>query len=127
MQKILFTGGVVFSLLLSSFAQRVEQTTAPAEVILQFGTEGHGRRFHLGELIPVQFSYSARTPGLYVWVGNSTRLAGGHSLEISCPPAVERVNRYAPLIRPVPQYRQVLVQVGFSSAIAAGRTVQRVS
>lgn len=94
MQKILITGGVAFSLLSSSFAQRTEPIPAPAEVILQFGTEGDMNRFHLGELIPVQYSYSSRIPGIYFWVPENRKLAGWRSLEISCSPAVERVNRY---------------------------------
>ena len=75
MQKLFLTASVVVILLLSSFAQRVEPVSALADVVLQLGTEGDGRQFPLGELIPVKFSYSAKTPCRYVWVGNSTRLA----------------------------------------------------
>ena len=65
MQKLFLTIGVVLIFLLSSFGQRSEPVSAPADVILRLGTEGDGQQFHLGELIPVKFSYSAKVPGTY--------------------------------------------------------------
>lgn len=81
-------------LLSSSYAQRVEPVPAPSDVILALRTENDEAQFHLGELIPVQFFYSAKTPGKYLWVPNSSRLEGGHSVEISCSPAAERIRPY---------------------------------
>ncbi|MDQ1692512.1 MAG: hypothetical protein QOH85_47 [Acidobacteriaceae bacterium] len=92
MQKLFLSIGVVLIVLLSSFAQNVEPVSASADVVLKLGTEGDGHQFHLGELIPVKFSYSAKTPGRYVWVSQSRKLAGGRSLEISCSPSAERVS-----------------------------------
>lgn len=92
MQNLFLTTGVVLSVLLSSFAQNAEPVSAPADVVLELGTEGDGHQFHLGELIPVKFSYSAKTPGRYVWVSQSRKLAGGRSLQISCSPSAERVS-----------------------------------
>jgi hypothetical protein len=92
MQNFLLTTGVVLSVLLSSFAQNAEPVSAPADVVLELGTEGDGHQFHLGELIPINFSYSAKTRGRYVWVSQSRKLAGGRSLQISCSPSAERVS-----------------------------------
>jgi hypothetical protein len=91
MEKPVLAAVVVFTLVLSSFAERVEPMPAPADVALELGTEGGEHQFHLGELIPINFSYSASGPG-YIWTGNGTKLAAGrHSLEIACSPAAERV------------------------------------
>ena len=92
MQKLFLTTGVLLIFLLSSFGQRSEPVSAPADVILTLGTEGDGQQFHLGELIPVKFSYSAKVPGTYIRVGQSRKLVGGKSLEISCSPSTERVS-----------------------------------
>lgn len=92
MQKLLLTTGVVLILLLSSFAQSSQPVWAPADVVLKLGTEGDGQQFHLGELIPIKFSYTAKVPGKYIWVGQSSKLVGGQSLEISCSPSTERVS-----------------------------------
>ncbi len=75
---------------LSSLAQGVESVAAPADVVFELETEG-GRQFHLGELIPIKFSYRSGTPGRYFWVNESSKLAGGHTFEISCSPDAERV------------------------------------
>jgi hypothetical protein len=90
MQKLFLTIGVVLILLPSSFAQVTQPVSAPADVILKLETDGDRHQFHLGELIPVKYSYSAKTPDRYVWVGQSSKLAGWHSLEISCSPSAER-------------------------------------
>ena len=92
MQKLFLTTGVVLIVLLSSFAQNVEPVSAAADVVLRFETEGDGHQFHIGELIPVKFSYSTGTPGRYIRVSQSSKLVGGRSLEISCSPSTERVN-----------------------------------
>lgn len=92
MQKPFLTAGVVLILLLSSFGQSSQPVPAPADVVLKLGTEGGGQQFHLGELIPVKFSYTAKVPGTYIWVGQSKKLVGGQSLEISCSPSTERVS-----------------------------------
>lgn len=94
MAKLILAAVVVFILGLSSFAQRVEPVPAPADVALQLGTEGGAHQFHLGELIPIRFSYRADNLGRYIWAANGTKLAGGHPLEIACSPAAESVKRY---------------------------------
>lgn len=91
MQKLFFMTGVVLILLLSSFAQNPQPVSAPADVVLKLETEGGGQQFHLGELIPIKFSYTAKVPGTYLWVGQSSRLVGGHPLNISCSPSTEGV------------------------------------
>lgn len=93
MKRVIPAAVVVFILGLSSFTQQVESVPAPADVVLQIGTESGEHQFHLGELIPVRFSYRADNPGRYIWAGNGTKLAGGHSLEIACSPAAERMKR----------------------------------
>ena len=92
MQKLFLTIGVVFILPLSSFAQGAQPASVPADVVLKLGTNGDVHQFQLGELIPIEFSYSANTPGRYIWVSQSSKLAGGRSLEISCSPSAERVS-----------------------------------
>ena len=91
MQKFFLTTGLVLILQLCSFAQGSQPVLAPADVVLKLGTEGDRQQFHLGELIPVEFSYTATVPGRYIWVGQSRKLVGGQSLEISCSPSPERV------------------------------------
>ncbi len=95
MKKTVLAAAVVFTLVPSSYAQRVEPVPAPADVALELRTEGGEHQFHLGELIPIKFSYSANGPGRYIWAGNGSKLAGGHSLEIACSPAAERVTPYS--------------------------------
>jgi hypothetical protein len=90
MQKLFPTAGVVLIAVLLC-AQSVSPLPGPADVTLELGTEGAGHQFHLGELIPIKFSYRAQTPGKYFWVSQSSKLAGGRSLEISCSPSAERV------------------------------------
>jgi len=92
MQKVFSTIGVVLVFLLSSFGQSSRPVSAPDDVVLTLGTDGDGRQFRLGELIPVRFSYNAKVPGTYIWVGQSKKLAGGQSLEISCSPSTQRVS-----------------------------------
>jgi hypothetical protein len=92
MQKIFATIGLVIFVLLSSSAQDVAPVPAPPDVALKLGTEADVHRFHLGELIPTTFSYSASIPGRYIWVTRSSTLAGGRSVEITCKPAAEPVS-----------------------------------
>lgn len=66
---------------------------APAEVILGFSTVGDRQQFHLGELTPVKFSYTATIPGRYIWVSQSKKLTEGHDLEITCSPSAEPVSQ----------------------------------
>src|SRR5215475_1411192 len=92
MQKLFLTTGVVLILLVSSLAQSSQPISAPDDVVLRLETEGDGQQFHLGELIPVKCSYTAKVPDTYFWVSQSSRLVGGHSLKISCSPSGERVS-----------------------------------
>jgi hypothetical protein len=92
MQNLFLTTVVVLSILLSSLAQNAEPVSAPADVVLKLGTEGDGQQFHVGELIPVKFSYSAKTPGRYILISQSKKLAGGRTLQISCSPSAELVS-----------------------------------
>jgi len=80
----------VFKLALPAFVQSVEPLPAPADVVLELGTEG-SVQFHLGEFIPIKFAYSAQVPGRYFWVGNGAKLAEGQTLDITCSPAAERI------------------------------------
>jgi len=107
MQRFRLTTGVVLVLVLSSCAQSVDPVPAPADVVLKLETEGNRLRFYLGELIPVRYSYTAKTPGRYVWVGQSSTLAEGRSLEISCSPLAERVSSL-PKARDVDSFAQML-------------------
>lgn len=92
MQKIFVTIGLVLFALSSWSAQDVAPVPAPPDVALKLETEADLHRFHLGELIPVTFSYSATIPGRYIWVTQNSTLAGGRSVEITCKPAAERVS-----------------------------------
>jgi len=94
MQKLCLAAGVVFLLGLSSFTQNAEPLPAPDEVILNFSTEGDQRQFHLGELIPVKFSYRASIPDRYIWVSQNNKLTAGRGLEIACSPSAEPVSRW---------------------------------
>lgn len=75
----------------SMFAQSAEPALAPPGVILQLKTEGGQQQFHVGELIPVQYSYSADIPDKYLLVSQSNRLLGGRGLEISCSQSGKQV------------------------------------
>jgi hypothetical protein len=58
-------------------------------IALNFKTEGDRYRFRLGELISVKFSYTATTPGRYIWVSQYSRMTGGRTLEVACIPGAE--------------------------------------
>lgn len=92
MHRLFLTTAVVVTVLRPSSAQNAEPVLATTDVVLQLGTEGDGHQFHLGELIPIKFSYTAETPGRYIWISQSRNLAGGRSLQISCSPSAERVS-----------------------------------
>jgi hypothetical protein len=111
MQRFFQTAGVVLILALPSFAENMEPVPAPADIGLQFRTEGDQQQFRLGELIPVKFSYSADIPGRYIWVSQSKKLVGGHPLEVSCSPSAERVNSWPPSYE-VDKFAQMLNSCG---------------
>jgi hypothetical protein len=96
MLRIFSSIGVVVILLPTSFAQSAQPLTAPDDVVLQFETEGNSREFHLGELIPIKYSYSAMTPGRYLRVTPPGKLDGGRGLEIWCSPSGESVAPHPP-------------------------------
>lgn len=93
MQRFPLIAGVAFVFGLCLFAQSHESIPAPADLVLDFRVEGAQQQFHLGELIPARYSYTAATPGRYVWVSQSQKLDGGSGLEISCSPSAEQVTR----------------------------------
>jgi hypothetical protein len=95
MQKLFLTISVVLILVLPSLAQGPQAVSAPGDVVLKLETDGDGQQFHLGELIPIKLSYTANSPGRYIWVSQSSKLSGGRSVEISCSPPAERVSRSA--------------------------------
>ena len=111
MQRIFQTAGVVLILALPSFAQNMEPVPSPADIGLQFRTEGDQQQFRLGELILVKFSYSADIPGRYIWVSQSKKLAGGRPVEVSCSPSAERVNLWPPSYEPE-KFAQMLNSCG---------------
>lgn len=96
MQGLRSITGVVFLLGLSSLAQNVRPLPAPAEVTISFSTELDQPQFHLGELIPVTVSYTAVSPGKYIWVSQATKLVGGSALAITCSPSVESTRQAPP-------------------------------
>jgi hypothetical protein len=95
MRKLFLLTGVLLFLLPLSFAHTDQLLLAPSDVVLQLETERNSRQFHLGELIPVKFSYTANAPGRYLWVSQSSKLDGGGPLEFSCSPSAERVRRHS--------------------------------
>jgi hypothetical protein len=111
MRELFLTGLVILLLGWPSFAQYAEPVPAPAEVILNFSTENDQHQFHLGELIPVKFSYSTATPGKYMWVSLNNKLTAGHGLEITCSPSAEPVRR-SPLIGPDDRFERMLNSCG---------------
>lgn len=96
MQRFLLIAGAAFVFGLCLSAQNDRPIPAPADLVLDFTVEGAQHQFHLGELIPARYSYTAATPGRYVWVSQSQNLDGGHGLKISCSPSAERVTLSPP-------------------------------
>jgi hypothetical protein len=97
MPKPFQVAGVILILGLSLLAQSDEPVPAPGDVTLHFSTDGDQDQFHLGELIPIEYSYSAEISGKYFLVSQSTKLEGGRGLEISCSPEVQLVRPSLPL------------------------------
>jgi hypothetical protein len=96
MQKLFLSTGVLLILLPSSLAQDAQPLPAPPDVTLQFKTDGEIHEFHIGELIPIKYSYSAEVSGKYFRVDQSSKLEGGYPLAISCSPQAEPVVPHAP-------------------------------
>lgn len=109
MLKLLLIAGVALILVLASFAQSVEPLPAPADVRLQFSTEGDQQQFRLGELIPVKFSYSANVGGRYLLISQNNKLAGGRGLEVSCSPPAELVNSSWPVSDESEKFGRMLI------------------
>ena len=86
MRQLLRTIGLFLIFECSALAQNNDPIPAPPEVVLEFGIDGSGLQFHLGELIPIQYSYRASPAGRYFRVGGGTKLIGGQSFQISCFP-----------------------------------------
>ena len=97
MGRIFQIAGMGVLLSLSLFSQDPQPVPAPGDVILYFNTDGDQHQFHLGELIPVKYSYSAETSGKYVLVGFAQiDLTGGRGLEISCSRLAEPLSSSPP-------------------------------
>jgi hypothetical protein len=96
MQKLFLSSGVLLILLPSCFAQDAQPQPAPDDVVLQFKTDRDIHEFHIGELIPIKYAYSAKTAGRYLLVDESSQLEGGHPLSISCSPHAEPVAPHPP-------------------------------
>lgn len=69
-----------------SLAQDSRPISARDDVSLRLEIVGPLREFHLGELIPIKYSYASRTAGRYLWVNQSVDLDGGRPVEFSCTP-----------------------------------------
>ena len=95
MRRFLLTAGLLVLLGRSFLAQNAGPVPAPPEVVLKFGTDGDQYRFHLGELIPVKYSYVAESPGKYILVSQNKKLEAGHGFEVACSPPAEPVRRSA--------------------------------
>jgi hypothetical protein len=81
----------------SVLAQDNQPLPAPGDVKLEFSTAGDQHQFHLGELIPVSFAYSAAIPGKFIQVSSSNKLIGGRGIQIACSPAAEPI-RFSPAL-----------------------------
>ena len=105
MKRLLSLAAVVVTLPLSSLAQDVEPLPAPPDVVLEFSTEGDRQQFHVGELIPVRFSYIARTDGKYAVVSMRESIAGNRTVQVLCSPEAEKISArgFSPDITPLEQ------------------------
>jgi len=92
-RKFILTAGVLLLVGLSSLAQNTEPAPAPGEVVLNFSTDGEQHTFHLGELIPIRFSYVATRPNTFILVSQNQKLNGGRGFEVACSPPAETVRR----------------------------------
>jgi len=112
--------GVVLSPVSASLAQRAEPVPAPDDVSLHFQIEGDQHRFHLGELIPMKFSYTADNADKYIYVSLSNKLAGGRGLEVTCSPPVEAV-KSQPAMSPDPdRFTKMLNALCTGSGVGGG-------
>ena len=84
MQRLVLSTGVLLVLVPSCFAQDAQPLPAPDDVVLQFEIDRDIHEFHIGELIPIKYAYSAKTSGRYFLVDQSSKLEGGHPITISC-------------------------------------------
>jgi hypothetical protein len=89
MQRFFLSPLVLVALLPLSYPQSPRPISAPDDIVLRLETVGASRELRLGELIPIKYSYSAKTPGRYLWVSQSAKLEGGRALEISCSSSEE--------------------------------------
>ncbi len=80
---------------------------------------GDQHEYHLGELIPVTFSYTAKTSGTYLWVGNSGKLKGGYPIRISCSPSAESVSQL-PKTEGYQKFEQMLVSACGGAGVGGG-------
>lgn len=83
--------GLVAVLPISLCAQNPEPLPAPDDVSITLATEGDRHDFHLGELVPITYSYSSKSSAKYLWVSEYRTLAAGHGLTITCSPPAEAV------------------------------------
>lgn len=115
---------VVLVLISSCFGQSSPPRPAPSDVVLRFETGGNRNQFHLGELIPVKWSYTAQSADTYIWVSQSDKLAGGRPFEIACSEPAERVNSYPATPDGITLQRILIATcgegVGFGGGIGCG-------
>ncbi|HET9743601.1 MAG TPA: hypothetical protein VFQ00_12685 [Terriglobales bacterium] len=67
-------------------AQAPEPIPAPDDILFQFQTQSGQTRFHLGETIPVTFTFSSSSQGQYVFTDCG---AWHRPMNISCSPATD--------------------------------------
>jgi hypothetical protein len=91
--RLFSANALVLALTLTSVAQSPKPLPAGPDVTLTFTTEDNQHQFHLGELIPITFSYRAGSPGKYILVSLSNKLVGGRGIEVSCVPSAEQAER----------------------------------
>ena len=96
MQRLILSTGVLLVVVPSCFAQDAQPLPAPDDVVLQFEIDRDIHEFHIGELIPIKYAYSAKESGRYFLVGQSSKLERGHPLKISCSPQAEPVAPHSP-------------------------------
>ena len=125
MHKLFFSLGVFLILPHSSYAQNLQPQAAPSDVTLNFDIVGTNRVFHLGEVIPIKYSYTATAPDRYIWLDQSNKLEGGHPLEISCSPPTGKGNS-RPADSDGVAFEQILYAscagVGYGGGIGGGCT-----
>ena len=90
MKKLLLIAWVISSSAIL-YGQQADRLPAPSDVKLEFRTKGDQHQFHLVELIPIQYSYSAEIPDKYFLVSENDKLIGGRGLEIECSPEAQNI------------------------------------